>query len=1053
MVDLIPPSTREIVTSEAPQSRISGSEVAQPYQELAQALDKSGESLEAVATPLAERAGTQAVTRDADGNIQVEHMPIFGLAGAAYGRAVKVGALAEADGDAKRADIDLRQQFRDDPQGYQAAAQAFKQGQVQKMTQAAGPEVGVALGRTIDQTTTQTYRGLLNEKEKLDLQRADNNISAGMKSASDDALALARQGVEPADPSMQSLLGKYATLLGERTANPRLAYTKDQAAFDYQTFQSDLAANRYLHHIDQTYQGQGFAAAETDAKDILTNTDYKLSDSQRESYYHKAIGEVRANEAIRRQDIGEARSAFNELTMASASGARIDPDQVEQVATAFRAANDPGGASRVYASFARKPLNDDFGRQPIADQANQLNALRGAQAAQQAFSFFTGKGYTPEQSAGIVGNLMHESGMNPSLSGDGGTSAGLAQFHNERLTALRQFAAERGQAPTDFQTQLQFIDSELHGKEGGTLAKLQGAKTPEQAAAAFIDYERPAGWTPENPAGGLGFANRQALARTVFDGKPSDGSGGPAATAWLTANRQRGLDKQLWTDWTATMKDYSEKGIRPNDEAVTQIIDGARATGNAALLEQVGHDMSRIDLAQTQAQQPLGQQAAAISQLSAAGQAGALSPGQAATLKDLQTRYDTITKGLKENPISTIAANFSDKIKAPPPLDFSDPQKLVAGLHANAQIAKFGEQNYQTGPLPILDRSDMADLKGALQGPNAPQVLGAIAQGLKPDEMQPLAAEKDFRESITGMSRSGDPAKMNAAYSFMDTLQKQNPLQFDAQFKDGLKDLRAWQANLSFYPPDTVAKRMLAANDPDQNAARKASDEVAKKALETVTPDNIVSKFSTGFGPFGTGARAPVSTEAGIASGAMKADYDQNYRDGFAATGNATAADNFAMEKLRLKYAVSPTNGNRVMANAPERYYPEVTGSHDWMTKQLDDAVAHATGADATTIDRSGRVRSRPTDGSAAPNTAPHAIVSDDQTERDIANGKPPSYQVILQDQAGRWAAMTGADAKVQRFRFDPSALVAARAATMETRRGLVNTPLDPAALSQQAPM
>ena len=49
----------------------------------------------------------------------------------------------------------------------------------------------VALGQTIDRTTTQTYRGLLNEKERLDLQRADGAITAQVNSASDDALALA----------------------------------------------------------------------------------------------------------------------------------------------------------------------------------------------------------------------------------------------------------------------------------------------------------------------------------------------------------------------------------------------------------------------------------------------------------------------------------------------------------------------------------------------------------------------------------------------------------------------------------------------------------------------------------------------------------------------------------------------------------------------------------------------------------------------------------------------------------------------------------------------
>jgi hypothetical protein len=58
--------------------------------------------------------------------------------------------------------------------------------------------------------------------------------------------------------------------------------------------------------------------------------------------------------------------------------------------------------------------------------------------------------------AGIVGNLVHESGMRPNAVGDSGTSGGLAQFHNERLANLRNYASSVGKPATDFQTQLEF---------------------------------------------------------------------------------------------------------------------------------------------------------------------------------------------------------------------------------------------------------------------------------------------------------------------------------------------------------------------------------------------------------------------------------------------------------------------------------------------------------------------------------------------------------------------------------------------------------------------
>src|SRR5262249_35393006 len=168
--------------------------------------------------------------------------------------------------------------------------------------------------------------------------------------------------------------------------------------------------------------------------------------------YHKAVGEVRANEALRRQDIAEARQAAYHLSTASSLGVQVSPDDVEGVATMFKNAGDQAGAARLYASFARKPLNDDFGRQSLADQPKQLAAVRGQAAAKSAYDFFLNRGYTPAQASGIVGNLIHESGLDPNAIHDQGTGIGIAGFRNERAAALAQFAREKGTSATDFQT-------------------------------------------------------------------------------------------------------------------------------------------------------------------------------------------------------------------------------------------------------------------------------------------------------------------------------------------------------------------------------------------------------------------------------------------------------------------------------------------------------------------------------------------------------------------------------------------------------------------------
>jgi hypothetical protein len=395
------------------------------------------------------------------------------------------------------------------------------------------------------------------------------------------------------------------------------------------------------------------------------------------------------------------------------------------VASGFRAAGDPGGAARVYASFLRKPLNDDFGRQPLADQTKQLTALQGAEAAKSAHAFFTSRGYSPEQSAGIVGNLVHESGMQPGAVGDSGTSGGLAQFHNERLTALKAYAASQGKPATDFQTQLEFIDKELKTSEAPTRAKLMAARTPEDAAKAFIDYERPKGWTPENPAGGMGYQSRVSLARQVFNGQPGDTSMGPAGTAWLTANRRSAVDDAATAQWKTVMTDYTKDGTRPSMKAVNDIVVAARATGNAALLDTIGADADRMDLSGQFSKSSLPEQHAELTGMQTAAAGGQLSPGSAQTMKDLERRNQVITSGLADNPIATAVTNFPDKLKPPAPLDFSNDQALAAGLKTRGQIAAFASQNWQVPPVAALDAADVQQVQAQLASPD-PAVKGKI---------------------------------------------------------------------------------------------------------------------------------------------------------------------------------------------------------------------------------------------------------------------------------------------------------------------------------------
>jgi hypothetical protein len=396
-----------------------------------------------VAVPLAKRQAAedlqqQKVVRNEDGSVSVVNPAnslIFGKAGEAYDAAVQAGTIAQHSNVISSEMNDLHQQHPADPASFNKAAGAWKQRYLQDH---GGGIIGQAISQQADQVQTQHSNSITNTAAQADIATQNSAITATQTSARGDVLAMLRGGASVDDKAVQSRIAQFDAAIAARAANPLFSYSKEQAQLDSETFHSEASASRLLYHVDQVYKsegaGGGYAGAMEAAKDVLTNPSYKLTEQQRDGFYHKAVADIRANEAIRKQDLGEAQAAFQELSLSSATGRPVDSDSVERVAKAFRDAGAPGRAAQVYSAFIRKPLNDDFGKQPLSVQTSQLAALQGANGAASAVRFFVGKGYTVEQAAGIVGNLHTESGFDPAAIGDNGTSGGLAQFHNERLT-------------------------------------------------------------------------------------------------------------------------------------------------------------------------------------------------------------------------------------------------------------------------------------------------------------------------------------------------------------------------------------------------------------------------------------------------------------------------------------------------------------------------------------------------------------------------------------------------------------------------------------------
>lgn len=160
----------------------------------------------------------------------------------------------------------------------------------------------------------------------------------------------------------------------------------------------------------------------------------------------------------------------------------------------------------------------------------------------QAMDFFMSKGWTREQAAGIVGNLVTESHLSTTARGDHGEATGLAQWHPDRWADFQRFLKKNGGDSSDFQSQLAFVDYELRHKESGAGGRLLQARSVREAADAAIGYERPEGWSLRHPERGMNFTGRLENAEEVYRMSLADRDRRTSRVPGPTPDRGRALN-------------------------------------------------------------------------------------------------------------------------------------------------------------------------------------------------------------------------------------------------------------------------------------------------------------------------------------------------------------------------------------------------------------------------------------------------------------------------------------------------------------------------------
>lgn len=352
----------------------------------------------------------------------------------------------------------------------------------------------------------------------------------------------------------------------------------------------------------------------------------------------------------------------------------------------------------------------------------------------------------------------------------------------------------------------------------------------------------------------------------------------------------------------------------------------------------------------------------------------------------------------KDAPLTAYAQRFGQP--APPPIDPSQPDTIPSVLAARGVLAQhIGALNGAAAP-PILEQGDMAKLQGALQGQQGGQVLSGIMAQVRPEDVTRLVGQPEFRSAVAAMTRSDDPAKVNSAFGFLDKIKRDNPQNFEPFGRDVSRDLSMWQGLAAYMTPQAAIEYMRKSYDPAEEGARKKLDEQADANLKSWTPDAVLKAVSGAssipiYGRF-TGASAPVNAVGDTSAPATMAnEWAQNYKFMFRSTADDKLSQAYANERVNTAWGTSAVSNGAYMKRPPERYYPPVGGSYDWMKGQLDtEAKAYG-------------------DSVGKPITVAVTLAADQRTDADIANHQPPTYRVIAQAADG-WHALPN------RFVFDP---------------------------------
>lgn len=387
------------------------------------------------------------------------------------------------------------------------------------------------------------------------------------------------------------------------------------------------------------------------------------------------------------------------------------------------------------------------------------------------------------------------------------------------------------------------------------------------------------------------------------------------------------------------------------------------------------------------------------------------------------------------------------------------PERATIGDHAINVFHKFAPSVRKIVDAELQKRQALQWVKGVMDGTTQfnkydaegrkliDQVADASGIGQKVYEGDPAAAASASQLAIKmqytptavwnglrGLTESPDAKKRALGWTVIQNMVDRNPSIFEGRpdSADIMRKAEHLRVLAGQHGMEQALKMQAEMDSPEYKRAHKAVEKDVTKFLKPYgTMAEATKQIASEMGP-GWYAFWSSSPEVGGASArqreAMVADYKDLLKYHYEATGDETKAKAYALSDFKKKHGESTVTGTKtVMPYPPERFYPPVEGSHDYIKKDLEKTV-----------------------GTYVPDLKKGsiAIIADRRTQSEIATGAP-SYLVQAESKDGRIHVLPG------RFRPDVTAAQAEigkkfateRAKVQESRKKILEMmPVPPAA-------